>query len=134
MKTTYQPKRRLVSEYVPEWLQDHIDWTFDFHDGEWADGRGGRNPECTPHCIELLRKCEAGVGVLAATDDGGWPRFGWGIVVAVGMAAKWPYWSPRPTVAVRKHNGDIEWIDWASLKDVRALDAHELALGLPKLW
>ena len=112
---TYSPATKTVTENVPEWLSDEIDWSFDFQANDWDHG-GSTNPASVTRSVEYLRRIEHALADNApvwTSNYGGWPRI-WQKVSRVGMAAKWPYWVPRPTVAVHSSSGG-EWFDWNML-------------------
>jgi len=114
----YVPLTRTRVERMEEWLGPDIEG-YDF-----AADFGALYPKPEQSCeraVRLLRECQAGVCKVEATDDGGSPRCGWGTVTAVGMAAKWPYWRPRPTVVVCGWRGS-RWLDYASITDVRRVE------------
>jgi len=90
-----------------------VDWDFDF----------GVDDER----VRRLRDIEAGIArgeTWQATTDGGWPRFGWGEVLAVGMYDGWPYWSPTPSVLISGHFGG-EWSSWRAVTDARVQEGTE---------
>jgi len=107
----YVPVKQAEVHNVQEWLGDVP------ADYNWA---GDVSPGCYEGACEaqraLFAKCRP--GTTCATSYGGWPRCCWGLVLRAGLAAKWPYWTPRPTVMIRTSMGS-EWIDWLSLTDVR---------------
>lgn len=73
---------------------------------------------------EYLRLCEQCLEKkVLASNYGGWPRI-WQRVISVGMASKWPYWRPRPTVVVMGVLG-AEWIDWLSLTGAKIAEDDE---------
>lgn len=126
----YQPKydttiqtRERAPERITTRHTEYIDWEYPFEEVMVMAGCYPRPQERAARQVELLKKCE-GENVYA-TDYGGWPRCGWGRVLAVGMVSQWPYWEPRPCVLVNRTLGAV-WIDWASLTDVetRNPDPH----------
>ena len=66
--------------------------------------------------VETLKQVEAKPEEWRATNDGGWPRVGWGQVVALRMYDGWPYWTPKPAVLVCGTLGS-EWYFLASRVD-----------------
>ena len=88
-----------------------IDWSFDFTQFYTV------NPEILKRGTDMLRELEAG-GDWEATTDGGWPRFGWGQVLQVGMYDGWPFWKPVPSVRTTSVFGS-EWHPWYSITEIR---------------
>lgn len=93
-----------------------IDWTYDFAAHGWTESHGGINPALIPAMIERLKQLEH--GEWQATTDGGWPRCGWGKVIAVGMYDGWPHWKPTPSVLICSPLGS-SWHPWYSVTDIR---------------
>ncbi len=115
----YVQPTKTVTEPIEEWVSDTVPDDYD-----WAgDMSSGINPACLAQRKSLFDKCIK--GETRATNDGGWPRGGWGEVLAVGMASKWPHWRPRPTVSVGSRMSGCQWIDWLSLTDVAPLAQRE---------
>lgn len=99
-------------------ISKEIDWTYDFS-AHGRDRDGVMDPFAIHERVKLLQQCESGIGIVDATDDGGWPRMWWGRVLAVGMVSMWPWNKPRPSVGVGALGGLI-WLDWTQIADVRA--------------
>src|SRR5574337_1459377 len=93
-----------------------VDWRYDFAASGWDRG-GSMNPDCIPSRVEMLKQIEH--GDWEATVDGGWPRCGWGKVLAVAMYDGWPHWKPTPSFLLSSWAG-ASWHSWDSLTDVRA--------------
>ncbi len=91
-----------------------IDWSYDFlsHFHGWS---GNKEEHCR-EAIERLRMLTE--GEWEATTDGGWPRCGWGKVIAVGMYDGWPYWKPTPSVAIYGTYG-AEWACFSNIMGIR---------------
>jgi len=92
-------------DHYPFFAREHTD-------GMCCDDEGKQ--QRVQQKMDYLRLCEQHADKeVYASNYGGWPRI-WKRVIGVGMASKWPYWTPRPTVIV---NGTLgtEWYDWASL-------------------
>jgi hypothetical protein len=103
---------------LEKWISDDIDWDYDFE----KESSIGMNPKCIPRKVELLKKCEAGIGTHDVTTDGGVPRCGWRKIKKVGMMSTWPHYSSRPAVMVEKRRHfekEDYWIDWSMLNDIR---------------
>jgi hypothetical protein len=103
---------------IEKWISDEIDWDYDFE----SEASLGMNPKCIPMIVELLKKCEAGIGTHDVTTDGGVPRCGWRKIKKVGMMSTWPHYSSRPAVMVEKRRHfekEDYWIDWSMLSDIR---------------
>lgn len=103
-------------------LLGSVDWAYPFELHGWNHG-GSSNPRSVRKGIEKLQALVAAdeTGRLhewEATTDGGWPRIGWGAVLAVGMFQGWPYRRPVPGVLIRTRLG-AEWSAFASLSDIR---------------
>lgn len=96
-----------------------IDWSYNFL--SHFDGYCGKDKDqyCKDH-VDNLRQLADG-GEWEATTDGGWPRCGWGKVVAVGMYDGWPYWRPVPSVAIYGTFG-VEWSPFSSVTSIRKLN------------
>ena len=62
----------------------------------------------SPEVLAMLREAEANPQDFIVTSDGGWPRVGWGDVLAVRMYDGWPYWQPMPAV-LKKGTLGPEW-------------------------
>jgi hypothetical protein len=96
-----------------------VDWSYDFR--SHFNGYGGDDAARDRYCaekIEQLRKLTD--GEWQATTDGGWPRCGWGKVLAVGMYDGWPYWHPVPSVLIAGPLGG-EWHSFASVTSIEPL-------------
>lgn len=106
-------------------LLGDVDWSYDFR--SHFDGWSGDKDEHCRNQVEKLRQLTNGEK-WEATTDGGWPRCGWGEVVAVGMYDGWPYWRPVPSVAIMGSFG-VEWSAFANVTSIRKAStpnaAHE---------
>lgn len=87
-----------------------VDYTYDFtgHFSGLYPGNEGLRATKLQEAIETLKRLEAHPGEYEATTDGGWPRCGWGDVIAVGMYDGWPFWRPVPSVCIKGPLGG-EW-------------------------
>lgn len=99
-----------------------VDWDYPFQLHDWEHG-GSTNPSSVREGLERLRTLvaadeEGWLGGWEATTDGGWPRIGWGTVLAVGMFNGWPYRRPVPGVLIRTRLG-AEWSAFTSLSEIR---------------
>ena len=96
-----------------------VEWEYDFM--SHFDGYGGPPEQRQKYCDEQIAKLRnlADGGEWMATTDGGWPRCGWGKVVAVGMYDGWPYWRPVPSVAIAGTLG-TEWHSFSSVTDIQS--------------
>lgn len=68
--------------------------------------------------LDLLREVEKSPGDYEATTDGGWPKVGWGEVLAVRMYDGWPYWRPTPSVLIKGWAGS-SWHAFNAIAEVR---------------
>jgi len=93
-----------------------VDWEYDFmsHFGGYCGS--DKEQYCKEHVDRLRQLMDD--GAWEATTDGGWPRCGWGKVVAVGMYDGWPYWKPVPSVAIAGPFG-VEWSSFSSITSIR---------------
>jgi hypothetical protein len=103
----------MVTERIGEYCGP-IDWAYDFTSHDWAEHRGGVNPEHSARAMEWLRQMESAPDKYFATTDGGWPRVGWKRVIQVGMYDGWPFWKPTPSVMLAGTLG-AEWHPWYSI-------------------
>jgi len=104
-------RTRLVTQREGE-LLGPVDWAYDFAGHDWDHG-GSTNPAVVAESLDRLRTLVDGRDrgeTWEATTDGGWPRFGWGQVTAIGMYDGWPYWRPTPSVCIAGRYGG----EWAS--------------------
>lgn len=111
-------KTRTVTVHEGE-LLGPVDWSYNFlshFDCCSCDDAGKRN-RCDEK-VAQLRQLET--GDWEATTDGGWPRVGWGQVLAVGMYDGWPYWKPVPSVLIAGHMGG-EWSSFDHVTDIKPL-------------
>lgn len=99
-----------------------VDWSYDFSQHDWKHS-GGTNPEKVERCVEMLRRLGSDMQ-FEATTDGGWPRFGWGEVLEVGMYDGWPYWKPVPSVLIAGTLG-ATWHSFMSITDVREINQRQ---------
>lgn len=92
-----------------------IDYSYDFlkHFESWGISAEEKKKRCDA-AIEMLRVLESHEHIYQATTDGGWPRVGWGTVLAVGMYDGWPYWRPVPSVMIAGPLGG-EWHTFSSV-------------------
>lgn len=97
-------KYRTVTERVGEYLGP-VDW-------EWPGFKDAR-----PEDIEQLRKLAEHPDRYRATTDTGWPKFGWHLVLTVGMYDGWPYWQPHPSVQLDGPLG-AEWHSFESISEI----------------
>lgn len=79
-----------------------IDWGYDFrqHFNNMCTSDARRDEACA-RSVAQLRAIDTAFREgrkVRVTTDGGWPRFGWGDVLDVGMYDGWPYWKPTPAV------------------------------------
>ena len=88
-----------------------IDWTFDF---EGFAKKHNLHEGFVKEATDRLRNLKVGDEV---TTDGGWPRVGWGQVVAIAMYDGWPFWYPVPSVMKMGPLGG-EWHPWYSITGV----------------
>ncbi|MFA5056538.1 MAG: hypothetical protein WC485_00355 [Opitutaceae bacterium] len=90
-----------------------VDWSYDFTKHDWANGRGGVNPEIARNAVATLRQVvellDAGKQVMVSLYGEGHD------VLAVGMYDGWPFWEPTPSVLVRTWLGS-EWHPWYSIQ------------------
>lgn len=121
----YVPKTETITRNVEEFLGP-LDPGFDYHS---VAREAAERMSPKPDVDALVAKWRHTMSVAMAkniqdevrpqvTDDGGSPRFGWYDVLHVGMAATWPYWTPRPTVIVASQFG-MKWMDFTSITEVR---------------
>lgn len=114
-------KTRMVKERVGE-LLGPVDWSYDFTQHDWGDGRGGVNPECSKAATEELRKVvelmDAGKRCLVSIYGEGHE------VLAVGMYDGWPYWEPTPSVYLKTWMGG-EWHSWDQIRCVKEIAARD---------
>lgn len=118
-------KYRTVTERVGE-LLGPVDWSYGFRthfDGYCTDA-AGRDVICKQH-VDRLRKIVENKDDYEVTTYGGWPRCGWGIVIAVGMYDGWPYWKPVPSVLFRSTIGS-EWTGFANITNIRNIKTGEI--------
>lgn len=99
-----------------------IDWTYDFlsHYGSMCASEDGKREQRDRDLVRLRKmeeSCKVG-GDVEATTYGGWPRCGWGRVLAVGMYDGWPYWKPVPSVLINGWMG-ASWHSFDSVTDIR---------------
>lgn len=87
-----------------------IDWDYDFAAHGWDRG-GAMNPDLIPRRVESLKQCEENVGNVKTTTDGGWPRVGWGTVLAVDMR------DGEPSVLIDGWMGP-SWSPWFMIHEV----------------
>ncbi len=109
-------KAYTVTKYEGE-LLGPVDWSYNFRshfDGCCSDDAARQR--CCEEAVARLRSLCDG-GEWQATTDGGWPRCGWGRVVATGMYDGWPYWRPVPSVAISGTLG-VEWHSFASITSI----------------
>ncbi len=104
-----------------------VDWSYEFAADGWDRG-GSLNPDVVARGVEALRAIDDGLRrgeEWQATTDCGWPRVGWGRVIAVGMYDGWPYWRPVPSVMISGPLGG-EWSSWWQVTGAeRVLDEQE---------
>lgn len=121
-------RTQTVVEQIQTWHRDGIDWAYPFDDPEHTTCMC-RNDEAKKAEVEKLkgwlREVEKG-GKCYVSNYGGWPRI-WKEVLNVGMTSHWPYWKPRPTIAVVGTLG-TEWYDWLSLTGFRREGEQERRL------
>ncbi len=110
MKTVTVTKR--IGEYFGP-----IDWAYDFrqHFNNYCGSDAQRDKYCAD-AVDKLRRLTSG-GEWMATTDGGWPRFGWGKVLEVGMYDGWPWWRPVPSVCIDGPLGG-EWHGFYSVTGI----------------
>jgi hypothetical protein len=99
------------TERIGERVGD-IDWGYDFrsHFNNMCSSDERRDQACA-ESVAQLRAIDAAWKegrTVRVTSDGGWPRFGWGEVLDVGMYDGWPYWKPTPAVLKQGPLG-AEW-------------------------
>lgn len=96
-----------------------IDWSYDFrsHFNNHCT-TDERRDECCKESVEKLRQLAENPDQWQATTYGGWPRCGWGDIVAVGMYDGWPYWKPTPSVAIGGPFG-AEWSSFSNVTSIR---------------
>lgn len=100
-----------VQKKIGEYL-GHIDWNFDF-----TSVCQSMPPALLTEAQDYLHQLESG-GDWLATTDSGWPRFGWGAVLQVGMYDGWPHWRPIPSVCIDGPLG-AEWHPFYSITGVK---------------
>lgn len=122
----YIPTTRTTTENIREWIHDGVDWGYDFA-AELYKGKC-HDLALVPSIVERqtawLKSIEREPKRFQASSYGGWPRI-WHNVLGIGMAAQWPYWYPRPTVAVHSPIFGAEWIDWMSLTGIEEVRRTE---------
>jgi len=112
-------KIKMVQQREGE-LLGPVDWTYNFRSHFDCQGTTDeRRDECCAEAVNKLRQLANGEK-WEATTDGGWPRCGWGEVVAVGMYDGWPYWRPVPSVAIMGTYG-VEWSAFSNITGIRKL-------------
>lgn len=92
-----------------------VDWSYDFASHFQGDQRA--EERCLKQ-LDRLRRLADAPDDWEATTDGGWPRVGWGDVLAVGMYDGWPYWRPVPSVCLRSPLGGGEWHSFTSITNI----------------
>ena len=95
-----------------------IDWNYNFrsHFDCYCTDDAGKQKECDAAVAQLRSLCNG--KSWEATTDGGWPRVGWGRVLAVGMYDGWPYWRPVPSVLIDGFLG-ASWHSFDSVRGVK---------------
>lgn len=93
---------------------------------DWTHPMVAKVEATRPALVGALREAEkadlrasADSAGWEATTDGGWPRCGWGNVLAVRMWDGWPYWQPTPSVLVSNWTGGATWHAIDAISDVR---------------
>lgn len=119
MKTITETRR--VGE-----LLGPVDWSYNFrqHFDNYCTSDEGKDDACAKD-VERLRKIVESPDEWLVTTYGGWPRCGWGNVVAVGMYDGWPYWRPVPSVAFRTTLG-VEWTAFSGITNIMRLDGSDI--------
>ena len=95
-----------------------VDWSYDFR-SHYNINNGNPLAQETycAEAVERLKQLTNGEK-WEATTDGGWPRCGWGEVVAVVMYDGWPYWRPVPSVGIYGIYG-VEWSSFSNVTSIR---------------
>lgn len=92
---------------------------FDFGAAGWDRG-GSMNPGSVRDAVALLEKLISEPDAYQATTDGGWPRCGWGDVLAVEIRGEesGPDCRVQPRFLLASWAG-ASWEPWYMLSDVR---------------
>ena len=103
-----------------------VDWSYDFrsHFNNICTSDAGRDEACEK-AKDRLRLIEANPDRYEVTTYGGWPRCGWGKVVAVCMYDGWPFWKPTPSVC---HSGTLgcEWHAFSFITNLRDVENGQI--------
>lgn len=105
-----------------------VDWSFGFETffkPYYNCSTPERHAQLLAGALEMLHTLEDRLGEYEATTDGGWPRCGWGEVLATGMYDGWPWWSPVPSVCIHSWTGMGVWSSFASITDIRRKGVKE---------
>lgn len=94
-----------------------IDWSYDFKQHDWSEGRGGMNPAFTAPAVEVLREVERrfNAGEKLAVWTAGDYRHD---VYDIGMYDGWPFWKPTPCVFISSPLGGGTWEVWYNLRAI----------------